>query len=121
MEEKESLESEEELGEETAEETAVAGGRELDEADRPEYEVRKHETTRRPLLPTRAEIDDPYPLHLHYRSWCKRCVAEKVRSSQHVQSKEEKVRFGIAWHADSAFMSGGHNEGEHGMQPALVS
>ena len=37
------------VGEETAEETAVVGGRELAEADRPEYEARKHKTARRPL------------------------------------------------------------------------
>ena len=35
-------------------------------------------------------------------------------------SKEEKVRLGVTWNADYAFMRGGHNEGEHGMQPALV-
>ena len=59
-------------------------------------------------------------MHLNYRSWCKHCVAGKARSSQHVQSKEEKVRLGVTWNADSAFVSGEHNEGEHGMQPALI-
>ena len=44
----------------------------------------------------------------------------KFRSNQHVQSKEEKARLGVTWNADSVLMSGGHNEGEHGMQPALV-
>ena len=58
----ESLESEEELGEET-------GGRELAEEDRPEYEVRKHKIARRPLLPTKADIDEHYPLHLNDCSW----------------------------------------------------
>ena len=55
LEEGESFESEEELGEETAEETAVVGGRELDEADRPEYEVRKHQTARRPCYPLKPK------------------------------------------------------------------
>ena len=47
-------------------------------------------------------------------------MAAEARSNQHVQSKEDKVRLGVTWNADYAFMSGEHNEGEHGMQPALV-
>ena len=46
-----------------------------DEADRPEYEVRKPRIARRPLLPTKAKIDKHYPLHLNYRAWCAHCVA----------------------------------------------
>ena len=88
----ESLESEEELAEETAEDAAVVGGREVAEESRPEFEVRRHKTARRPLLPTKAEIGKHYPLHLNYRSRCKDCVAGKARTNQHVQSKEEKVR-----------------------------
>ena len=98
----------------------MAGPPVLAEEDRPEYEVRRHKTARRPLLPTKAEIGDHYPLHLTYRSWCKHCVAGKARSNQHVQSKEEKVRLGVTLNAHYAFMSGEHNEGEHGMQPALI-
>ena len=64
---RESLESEDEA----AEETAVVGGREREEADRPEYELRKRNTASRPLLPIKAEIDEHYPLHLNDRSWCK--------------------------------------------------
>ena len=37
-----------------------------------------------------------------------------------MQSKEEKSRLGVTWNADSAFMSGEHNERDHGMQSALV-
>ena len=44
----------------------------------------------------------------------------QARSNQHVSSKEDKVRLGVTWNADYAFMSGEHNEGEHGMQPALI-
>ena len=75
----ESLESEEELGEETAKEDAVVGPPLLAEEDRPEYEVRKHKTARRPLLLTKAEIDEHYPLHLNYRSWCAHCVAVNMK------------------------------------------
>ena len=111
----ESLDIEEELGEETAKEAVVAWGRVLAEEDRPEYEVRKHKIARRPLLTTKAEIDEHYLLHLNDRSWCKHCVAGKARSNQHVQSQEEKVRLGVTWNAEYVFMSGEHNEGEHGM------
>ena len=47
------------------------------EEDMPGYEVRKRKTARRPLLPTKAEIDEHYPLHFNYRAWCKHCVAGK--------------------------------------------
>ena len=46
--------------------------------------------------------------------------AGKARSNQRVQSQEDKVRLGVAWNADSAVMIGERNQGEHGMQPALV-
>ncbi len=109
---KENLENEEELEEETAKEDAVFGPPLLAEEDRPEYEVRKHKTARRPLLPTKAEIDSHYPLHLNYRSWCKHCVAGKARSNQHMRNKEEDgVRLGTTLNADYAFMSGEHDEG----------
>ena len=58
------------------EEPGCVGGE--GEADRPEYEVRKPRIARRPLLPTKAEIDEHYPLHLNYRSWCAHCVAGKL-------------------------------------------
>ena len=80
----------------------------------------KYPHTKLPAEPTKAEIDDPYPLHLNSRSQCNESVAGQARSNQSVQSKEEKVRLGVAWMGDYAFMSGEHNEGEHGMQPALV-
>ena len=91
----ERLDSDEELEEETAKEDAVVGPPVLSEEDRPDYEVRKHKTARRPLLPTKAEIDDHYPFNVTYRSWCKHCVAGTARSNQHVQSQEEKVRLGV--------------------------
>ena len=31
----------------------------------------------RPYSPTKAEIKEHYPLHLHYRSWCPDCVRGK--------------------------------------------
>ena len=63
----------------------------------------------------RASLKGASPSDLVQTPCCR-----KHFSNQHVQSKEEKLRLGVIWHADSAFMSGEHNEGEHGMQPALV-
>ena len=40
----------------------------------PHDEVRIPRVARRPVLPTKAEIDEHFPLHLNYRSWCAHCV-----------------------------------------------
>jgi hypothetical protein len=85
-----------------------------------DFEVRKHKIGRRPILPTKAEIEEHYPLHLHYRSWCKHCVAGKARANQH-QSKDKDIeKLGTTWNADYCFMGGKYNESEDGMQPSLV-
>ena len=92
----ESLETEDELPEELGQEEAqeeVGKQRvkvpEAGQADRPEYEARKHQIARRPVLPTKAEIDEHYPLHLHYSSWCAHCFAGKARANQQVRSNLE--------------------------------
>ena len=97
-----------------------AGDRELEGPGRPEFKVLKHKIGRRPPLPTKAEIDELHPLHLHYIFWRAHCVAGKARSRQHLQAKEEQERLGVTLNADYAFMSGEHNEGERGMRPTLV-
>ena len=51
---------------------------EIPEAD---IEVRKHRIANKPTLPTKAEIEEHFPLHLHYRNWCPHCVAGKARSN----------------------------------------
>ncbi len=85
-----------------------------------EFEVRKPRIARRPLLPTKAEVDEHYPLHLNYRSWCAHCVAGKARSNPHVQSKEDKEKLGVTWNIDYAFMSGEHNASVIVLPPALI-
>ena len=42
-------------------------------------EVRRPRVARRPVLPTKADVEEQFPLHLHYRSWCEHCVAGKSR------------------------------------------
>ena len=43
------------------------------------FEVRNYNVARRPMLLTKAEIDEHDPLHFNYRSWCAHCVAGKAR------------------------------------------
>ena len=85
-----------------------------------DIEVRKHKLGRQPLLPTKAEVDEHYPLHLHYRSWCRHCVAGKARSNQHATKDKNEERLGITWNADYAFMGGEYDEVEQGMQASLI-
>ena len=84
------------------------------------FEVRKHKIGRRPTLPTKAEIDAHYPLHLNYTSWCKHCVYGKAMSNQHVAKDDDDEQLGITWNADYAFMGGEYNEAEDDMQASLV-
>ena len=72
------------------------------------------------MLPTKAEVDEHYPLLLQYRSWCKHCVAGKARSNQHATRDPEEERLGVTWNADDAFMGGEYNGHEKGMQAALI-
>lgn len=43
-----------------------------------EEETRKPKVGRRRVLPTKAEVEEHFPLHFHYRSWC-RHSAERAR------------------------------------------
>ena len=84
------------------------------------FEVRKHKVGRKPMLPTKAEIAEHDPLHLHYRDVCKHCVAGKARSNQNKVRDSESERLGVTLNADYAFMGGEYNEAEDGMQASLV-
>ena len=84
----------------------------------PEGEMRQPRLGRRPVLPTKAEVEEHFPLHLNYRSWCKHCVAGKAILAQHKAAEPDRERLGVTWNADYAFM--GAEEAEEGMQPTLV-
>ena len=43
-------------------------------------ETRQPRVGRRPMAPTKAEIEEHYPLHLNYRSWCEHCRARKGKA-----------------------------------------
>ena len=81
-------------------------------------EVRQPRLGRRPMAPTKAEIEEHYPLHLNYRSWCEHCRAGKARQSQHMVETQEKERLGVTFNADYAFHV--PEEREEDMQPSLV-
>jgi hypothetical protein len=83
-----------------------------------EEEVRKPRVGRRPILPTKAEVLEHFPLHLQYRSWCRHCRAGKGRLAPHVVEPPDRERLGITFSADYAFM--GAEEAEEEMQPSLI-
>ena len=81
-------------------------------------EMRRPRVGRRPVLPTKAEIEEHFPLHLHYRPWCKHCRAGKARLAPHIVDPSDRERLGITFSADFAFL--GPEEAEEDMQPSLV-
>ena len=90
----------------------------VQEVPEPHVEVRKPRVGRRPLLPTKADIDEHFPLHLNFRSWCVHCRAGKSRLAQHVVEAGDRERLGVTVMMDYAFL--GAEEAEEGMQPTLV-
>ena len=69
----------------------VADQDQREEADEPDVhggvgdeELRKPRIGRRPILPTKAEVMEHFPLHLQYRSWCRHGRAGKGRLAPHI-------------------------------------
>ena len=83
-----------------------------------EDEIRRPKIGRRPLLPTKAEVDEHFPLHLHYRSWCKHCRAGKGRLAPHQVEAHDREKLGVTFSADYAFMT--PEELDEEMQPSLI-
>ena len=71
---------------------------ELGVADAPgevgEEEIREPKFGRRPVLPTKAEVDEHVLLHLHYRSWCRHCRAGKGRLAPHLVEPPDREKLG---------------------------
>ena len=44
---------------------------------------RQPRVTRAPASPTQMEMDEHYPLHIKFKSWCKDCVAGQDISDHH--------------------------------------
>ena len=83
-----------------------------------EDEIRRPKIGRRPVLPTKAEVDEHFPLHLQYRSWCKHCRAGKGRLAPHQVEAHDREKLGVTFSADYAFMT--PEELDEEMQPSLI-
>ena len=83
-----------------------------------EEEMGRPEVAKRPVLPTKAGVEDRFPLHLQYRSWCKHCRYGKAKLAPHIVEPGDRERLGVAVSADFAFLV--PEEVEEGMQPSLV-
>ena len=83
-----------------------------------EDEMRVPRVGVRPVLPTKAEIKEHYPLHLKYRSWCAHCRAGKARIAPHIREPADRERLGITVSCDYAFMNA--EEVDEDVQPSLV-
>ena len=78
-------------------------------------EMRLPRVARRPSLPARADIDEHFPLHLDFRSWCEQCVAGKARIAKHMVQASDRERLGVTVH-----MGYGRMTAEESMQPTLL-
>ena len=83
-----------------------------------EEEMRKAKMSHRPVLPTKAEIYEHFPLHLHCRSWCRHCRSGKGRLVPRLVEPPDMEKLGVTFSADYAFM--GSEEAEKDMQPSLI-
>lgn len=81
-------------------------------------EMRKTRVGRRPILWNKAEVEEHFPLHLQYRSWCRHCRAGKGRFAPHSVEPPDREKLGVTFSADYAFMSS--EEAEEDMQPSLI-
>ena len=79
----------------------------------PHAEVRHLRLARRPVLHTKVEIEEHFPLHLNFRSWCAHCRAVKSTLAQHRVLPADREKLGVTIHKDYAFA-------EVDMQPTLV-
>ena len=74
---------------------------------------------RRPLAPTKAEVEAHMPLHVDYRSWCPHCVAGKGISHHHATVTEAIEKMGSTVSVDYCFWV--PEEAEDDMCPILVA
>ena len=63
----------------------------------------------RPQGPTKAEIEEHFPNHAHYRSWCADCRAGRSISRQHRKRSAGDEALGPTISLDYAFMHDGED------------
>ena len=81
-------------------------------------EMRKPKVGCRPVLPTKAEVEEHFPLHLQYGLWCRHCRAVKGRFAPHLVEPPDREKLGVTLSADYAFMNS--DEIEEDMRPSLI-
>ena len=89
------------------------------EADDEEHRARTPKVARRPITPTKADLDEHLPLHAEYRDWCEHCVAGKGEAAQHRQHMGEKDELGPTIDVDYAFMK--PEDTDEDMCPVVVA
>ena len=98
--------------------TEMATGGE-DESPGEADEARRPQVARRPITPSKAEVESHLPLHIEYRSWCPHCVAGRGISMQHRQKLDDtSSELGITVSLDYCFMTA--EEAEEDMRAVLV-
>ena len=99
----------------------VEAGNVVDVPEVPENEFgeRKQRIARRPYTPTKAEIAEHFPLHVHYRSWCPHCRAGKSIGKQHKSRDPNDEPLGVEICVGYAFK--GVEEAEEDVSPVLVA
>ena len=112
-------------GQRNAEEGSRQGGEEeIDEDERSRDEEengeRNPKAVRRPNAPTKAQIEEHYPCHAQYRSWCPDCRAGRSLGKQHRRQEEDHDdSLGPVISLDYAFMAG--DEVESDRAPVLIA
>ena len=96
---------------------AVEGTEDADLVAEEDLGERVPKVARRPNNPTKAELDEHYPNHAHYRSWCPDCRAGRGISRQHRKTGDEPL--GVTISLDYAFMY--DDEKEEAIAPVLVA
>ena len=95
------------------------GGEEREEAGEEENRARVPRVARRPVAPTKKEVEEHYPLHVEYRDWCEHCVAGRGMSAQHKQQIADKELLGHTIDMDYAFIT--PEQEDEDMCPVLVA
>ena len=90
----------------------------MEDENHSDFGERQPRVGRRPNAPTRKEIDEHFPLHANYRSWCPHCQAGRSTSRQHRCNHGDDV-LGPCISIDYAFKY--DEEKEESTAPVLVT
>ena len=82
----------------------LCSGEEFEVIKKDDEETRNPKPAPRPVGPTKAQIDEHYPLHLNYRSWCPDCVWGKGHSKHH-RAGDGGDKENVTWHMDYCFFT----------------